>query len=178
MISASPLKRRPGFRVLTVLIAAMSAVAIAACGSSSGHKAHRSSNRGSFLAFSKCMRSNGITDFPDPSGAGGIQLPPSINPFSPSFRAAQSKCNKLMPGGGPGNHPASEQQKLQLFAAAACMRRHGVTGFPDPTSTPPTTQQGYSLIEGLGSNLFLEVPSTIDPVSPAFKHAARVCHFG
>jgi len=123
------------------------------------------------------MRSHGVPNFPDPSG-GGLNLNGTgINPFSPSFRAAQSSCSKLLPGGGPGSHKASEQQKQQLLATAECMRRHGVTGFPDPTTKPPTSQQGYSIMEGLGSNLFLLVPNTIDPNSPVFKHASTACHF-
>jgi hypothetical protein len=57
------------------------------------------------------------------------------------------------------------------------MRRRGVSGFPDPTSTPPTSTQGYSIMEGVASNLFLLVPDTIDVNSPAFLRAARACKF-
>jgi hypothetical protein len=179
---AAPVTRRVGRLLLALLAAAVCVVAVAACGGSGGsgsshHKSHKSSHASAFLAFSQCMRSHGVSNFPDPSGGGGIHLPSGINPFSPSFEAAQAKCSKLMPGGGPGAHPASEQQKQQLLAEAECMRAHGVTGFPDPTTKPPTTQQGYSIIEGLGSNLFLLVPSTINPNSPVFKHASDACHF-
>jgi hypothetical protein len=123
------------------------------------------------------MRAHGVPNFPDPSGGGGLNIGPDINPFSPSFKAAQATCGKLMPGGGPGNHPASEQQKQQLLAMSECMRAHGVTGFPDPTTKPPTSPEGYSIMEGLGSNLFLLVPSTINPNSPVFKHAGTACNF-
>jgi hypothetical protein len=34
----------------------------------------------------------------------------------------------------PGSHPASEQQKSQMVALSERMRRHGVTGFADPTT--------------------------------------------
>jgi len=57
------------------------------------------------------------------------------------------------------------------------MRSHGVTGFPDPTTKPPASPQGYSIIEGIGSNLFLLVPSTINPSSPVFQQAAKACKF-
>lgn len=54
-----------------------------------------------------CMRANGVPDFPDPSvttGPGGHGLRISIgsgaganlNPYSPAFKAAQAKCNKLV----------------------------------------------------------------------------------
>lgn len=164
-------------RAIAALVAAVCVVAIAGCGSSA-HNPSASSRARSLLAVSECMRSHGVPNFPDPGGGGGLNLDGTgINPFSPSFKAAQATCFKLLPGGGPGSHQASEQQKQQLVATAECMRSHGVPGFPDPTSTPPTSPQGYSIIEGLGSNLFLLVPSTINPTSPAFKQAAGACHF-
>jgi hypothetical protein len=112
------------------------------------------------------------------SAGGGLNLGGTgINPFSPSFKTAQFTCRKLLPGVGPGAHKASEQEKQQLVAVSESMRRHGVSGFPDPTSTPPTSSQGYSIMGGLGSNLFLLVPSSIDVNSPVFTKAAKTCHF-
>ena len=57
-------------------------------------KAHQTA-----LAFSRCMRAHGITNFPDPQfhGAGvTMQLSQSsgINPQSPAFQAAQNACGK------------------------------------------------------------------------------------
>jgi hypothetical protein len=125
------------------------------------------------------MRNHGVSGFPDPNpGGGGLNIAGTgINPFSPSFKAAQATCRGLLPGGGPGSRRASEQQKEQLVAISECMRNHGVTGFPDPTTTPPTSQQGYAIMEGIASNLFLLVPSTINVNSPAFEQAAKACKF-
>lgn len=55
------------------------------------------------LAYSKCMRANGVPDFPDPNPGGGFlfQRGSGIDPSSPAFMAAQAKCKKLLPGGGP-----------------------------------------------------------------------------
>ncbi len=168
-----------GQRMLAALAAVACIVTTAGCGSSN-HGSKTSSAGHSMLAFSACMRSHGVPNFPDPSSSGGgLNIGGTgINPFSPSFKTAQAACHKVLPGGGPGSHPASEQQKQQQVALAECMRRNGVSRFPDPTSTPPTSPRGYSIMEGLGSNLFLLVPSTIDIHSPAFKRAAKTCHFG
>jgi hypothetical protein len=127
------------------------------------------------------MRSHGVPNFPDPSARGGINIPQgsNINPFSPSFAAAQAQCKKRLPGGGPPAG-ATEQQKEQLVQTAECMRAHGVTGFPDPTTAPPTNPQDYSIVEGIGGpkgGLFLLVPKTIDVNSPAFTQAAKACNF-
>jgi len=60
------------------------------------------------LKFSQCMRSHGLADFPDPvfhsGGGGGISIsikagPGSdLTPNSPTFQAAQTACQKLLPG--------------------------------------------------------------------------------
>jgi hypothetical protein len=166
-----------GPNILIALPSVICAVAIAACGSS-GHKPSASSRAQSFLAFSECMRSHGVTAFPDPSPGGGINLDGTgLNPAAPAFEAAQATCRKLLPGGGPPAH-ASEQQKQQMFATSECMRSHGVSGFPDPTTrtTPPSNPQNYSIAEGTG-DLWLLVPSTINVNSPAFTKAAKACNF-
>jgi hypothetical protein len=55
------------------------------------------------VAFSVCMRRNGVPAFPDPqSGSGGgmvIHLGSSIDPSSPQFQKAQQICQKETHGG-------------------------------------------------------------------------------
>jgi hypothetical protein len=62
------------------------------------------------IAFSKCMRSHGIHDFPDPTFSGDnvrISLnggPGSdLDPNAPAFKAAQTACAKNLPGLGGGS---------------------------------------------------------------------------
>ncbi len=137
------------------------------------------------LGYSQCMRANGVPNFPDPKAGGGFsfQAGAGIDPSSPAFKAAQTKCKKLLPSGGPAGpgtttHP-SEQALAQLVKAALCMRRHGVSDFPDPrTSVPsnpfPAGSPGViSDIEGV----ILVFPPTLDTQSPAFTRAAAACKF-
>lgn len=165
--------------LITAIIVVFCATAITACGSATTRT--NSPAHSGFLAFSECMRSHGITNFPDPDARGGLNLNgTNVNPFTLAFRAAQAACRKHLPGGGPPAH-ASEQQKEQLFATAECMRSHGVSNFPDPTTTPPKSlqdvQQNYSVVEGIGNNLFLLIPKAININAPAFKRAAKACNF-
>jgi hypothetical protein len=56
------------------------------------------------LKFAKCMRANGVPNFPDPNG-GAINLG-SLDPSSPTFQNANKVCAKQtgqrgMPGSGP-----------------------------------------------------------------------------
>jgi hypothetical protein len=156
------------------------AMAIAACGSSSHSVA--AASRGLSLAHSElkvaeCMRSHGVPNFPDPSGAGGgFNLNGSgINPQSPAFESAQQTCFKMLRGGGPGAHPT--QAMAQALQISECMRRHGVSGFPDPTrQPPPLSSRAYSAVEDRNGAV-LAVPSTINTSSPVFKQAATACGF-
>jgi len=153
---------------------------LAACGSagpSTGTVA-ASAHYSLALKFSKCMRAHGVTDFPDPTGGGGIHITSGsgINPFSPAFRAAQTACHKLAPFGPGANQHPSAQQIASTREVSECMRRHGVTGFPDPTLKPPSSPAGYSMLEDRGG-VILAVPSTINPQSPVFQAAAKACHF-
>jgi hypothetical protein len=173
--------RRRCQRLLASLAAAVCAIAIGACGSP-GHKPGGSRHASSALAFSECMRSHGAPGYPDPTpgGAGGdiINIGKAINPASPAFQAAQATCNNLLPGPGPSAQ-RSERQDQRMFAISKCMRHHGVSGFPDPviSTTPPRNPQNYSIVESRGE-VWLLVPSTINPTSPAFQQAANACALG
>lgn len=50
------------------------------------------------LKFVKCMRKNGVPDFPDPSKSGGT-IVTGINPNSPQFKSALQACQSLLPAG-------------------------------------------------------------------------------
>jgi hypothetical protein len=54
------------------------------------------------LKFAGCMRSHGITNFPDPTvNANGVTIDPhGLDTSSPAFRAAQQGCRKYMTEAG------------------------------------------------------------------------------
>jgi hypothetical protein len=58
--------------------------------------------------LAKCMRDNGVANFPDPGADGGIQIngnDPGMDINDPKFQAAQKACAQYQPSGGatPGN---------------------------------------------------------------------------
>jgi hypothetical protein len=79
----------------------------AACGGSpGGQPALRSGSPARAtrpLAFSRCLRSHGVTGFPNPdsSGAWAKRLA-ELAASSPRFEAAAPLCGHLLPDGGPG----------------------------------------------------------------------------
>jgi len=88
------------------------------------------------LAFSQCMRSNGVSSFPDPQRFAGGNVKLTIHQFGndPKVAAAMTACNHLLPSRGGSD--TTEQSRTQLadeLSFARCMRSHGVSRFPDPT---------------------------------------------
>jgi hypothetical protein len=155
---------------------------IAACGSSSNNET-KNTRKGysQALAFSKCMRAHGVSNFPDPTTrGGGVELSigsSSVNTEAPAFQSAQASCKHLLPGGGPDSGPPSPQAMAQMLHVSQCMRAHGISGFPDPTTRPPANPADYSGVMG-HNGVWLAIPNSIDPQSPGFKQAAAACNFG
>jgi hypothetical protein len=57
------------------------------------------------LKFASCMRSHGITDFPDPMPGGGFNIPGNSN--SPQFDAATRACQARSGSGGSAGRNGS-----------------------------------------------------------------------
>jgi hypothetical protein len=138
--------------------------------SSSPESAARTQQK--MIAYSQCMRSHGVPEFPDPT-EGHLLIHSSnhngrvsgVNPQSSQFQAAQKVCGKLLPEGGA---PSPAQQAKAQEAAlkfSQCMRTHGLPNFPDPT------------FSGGGVRMTLKAggASGIDPRSPQFKAAQKTC---
>ncbi len=121
------------------------------------------------VAYSACMRSRGVPNFPDPkisTHGNGVSVAIGVTPAitgNPHFKAAQQACNRLLPGGGPGegsNHQVSPQEQSRYLKAAACIRSHGIPNFPDPTFSGGGVHIAH---QGLNES------------SPAFKAAVQAC---
>jgi hypothetical protein len=144
--------------------AGMLAVALAtACSSApSGSTAQSQSAHGQALAYAQCMRSHGVSDFPDPNNQGRVFLQGSgIDPGSPQFQSAQKACLSLDKNIGIQSPAQHAQQVTQALNYANCMRSHGITDFPDP----PSSGQATVNLKTLG----------IDPSSPRFLNAQQAC---
>jgi hypothetical protein len=122
------------------------------------------------------MRANRVSDFPDPRegpNGGGVGWPGGLGVGSdgsllvmgqlfagPAVRHAERVCKEYLPPGGPGP-TVSAAERATALAAAACMRRHGLSTFPDPTFD--------------GGHEALSLGPGLDPNSPAFQRAAQAC---
>lgn len=170
---------RPLILVSVVAVAALSLLA-AGCGSGGGSPSGVASvasstttaaaagpSQNQLLAFSQCMRSNGVPSFPDPQHFVGGNAKLTIHGLgaSPKIQAALNACSHLLPSGPGGSQQTAQQQRAQLAAElsfARCMRRHDLARFPDPTAQG---QLSVEMVQAQG----------IDVHSPAFLHVVQAC---
>jgi hypothetical protein len=110
------------------------------------------------LKFSKCMREQGMTWFPDPSdGKMSVRVPDSVR--REDFDKAQQACRQWAPNGE--NAPKASAEDIEKSRQMAkCMRENGVPNFPDPQP-----DGGIAIDSKMG----------IDPESPSFKAADKAC---
>jgi hypothetical protein len=83
------------------------------------------------IKYSRCMREQGMTWFPDPDNDGNmsVRIPPGLD--EKKFDAAQKACQKFSPDGGRP-HQANPEDIERGRQLAKCMRENGVPDFPDP----------------------------------------------
>jgi len=161
-------------RSCIALAAGAVVLAIAACGSAGGsHRPPNATGPSIGVRYADCMRTNGVPNFPDPSGGAGLVVPNSINPASPALKSAQRACQSLMPGPA-ARAPAGGQQRQTLLGLSRCMRAHGVSGFPDPVGSPPANPAGFAMAFGR-PGAYIVIPDALNPRSPAFRRAAVAC---
>ena len=134
---SSPSATTGGGASSTESAAANAGAATTSAASSQGSSPSPAQPDQNLLNFARCMRANGVPNFPDPKPGGGFSFPASP---APAFAAAQAKCQKLLPNGG-APPPFDPQALVQLRQIAVCMRRHGVPDFPDPAGLPRAAHQ-------------------------------------
>ena len=164
-VDGPPRRARPPATQIAAVILTTAAMALlaAACSSpsstgtssssaaepaNSSPAAGSSATAQSVVAYSQCMRANGVPKYPDPASGG--QLPKgdaqAFGVSDSQFQAAQRTCQHLLPTGGSFDQqahdcieagdcpPALVQQMLTADRKfAQCMRAHGVPNWPDPT---------------------------------------------
>ena len=146
-----------------VMVTAGLALLVCGCGgtaSSSSTSSAGSAQATGALAFSRCMRSHGVSGFPDPDSSGNVPKTKVI-PLASSlqFRVASRACGHLVPNSNAPRttHAEVEAALSGMVRFAACMRSHGVQNWPDPTvdrSHPDDPRPVFDL------------HSTVDPTTP------------
>jgi tRNA(Glu) U13 pseudouridine synthase TruD len=130
-MSTNTKKRRPVCIVSAFLFGSV----IAGCGHESTAKP--SSNGGGFeqaLAYAKCMRANGVPNFPDPQRQGnGVRVTVDVgkNANTAEMKKALDACRDKMPQGDVDGPKGGGIDSAKLAVWTKCMRAK-LPKFPDP----------------------------------------------
>ena len=151
-------QRRAGAGFLAAALAGIAMLAVACAGGTptGAGPANGQTPYQQALAYARCMRAHGDPGFPDPNSQGLFP-----HPAGPQYQSATSTCAHLLP-----SQPLAAGQKQghlrQALRFSACLRSHGVPGFPDPTVAQGGTAVGFKL-------------GNIDQNSPQFEAAVHAC---
>jgi hypothetical protein len=126
----------------TLVVLALLVVIGAGCSAAPADTTSGDTARAQGVSFAACMRTNGITAFPDPDASGsltidGIANGSAVDPSTAAFTQALDACKDLQPAGFMGPGEVSPEQQDARLEFARCMRDHGVADFPDPTPDSP-----------------------------------------
>ncbi|WP_344833970.1 hypothetical protein [Actinocorallia longicatena] len=112
------------------------------------------------LKFSRCMRDQGFSWYPDPDAGGNLSANEPQGLDRAKYQQAQKKCEVYAPwGGGSGNKKTSDELD-KLRKVSQCMREHGFAKFPDPDENG-----SINIDKGMG----------ISPDDPALQKAQQDC---
>jgi hypothetical protein len=112
------------------------------------------------VAYSACVRSHDVPNYPDPDSTGTLPKlsPEQLGVSRALFEWATSACAHLL-------HPSDVQGQQALSGMrdfAQCMRSHGVTNWPDPTT------------DSAGQAIF-DLHGQINPASPPVVTVSGDC---
>jgi hypothetical protein len=138
-------RRRPlaalALIAMVAMISACGSTTPAGTGSGSSGGNNTAANAEKAVKFAKCMRSNGVSAFPDPGASGKFTIDAiangsSLDTSTPAFTQAVSACKNLEPAGFMGSKRSPQQMQASL-KFAQCIRENGVKDFPDPVNGQP-----------------------------------------
>jgi hypothetical protein len=128
-------------RPLTALV--LVALISAGCGTSTSSGGNKNAtNHEKAMKFAKCMRDNGVSEFPDPDASAGLTIDGVLNGSSldsstPAWKQAIGTCKDLQPPGFTGDKEVTAEEKETRLEFAQCIRDNGVKDFPDPADGEP-----------------------------------------
>lgn len=162
------MRSRRLFILASVVTVAAASLLAAGCGGGGSHggasvastTTTATTARSRPVAFTHCMRSNGVPGYPDV----GKPTPQQVGVSQSQFDAAVNACHRLLPHGGVAQE-TPQQQRVRLadeLSFARCMRGHGVARFPDPNGQG---QLSVEMVQAQG----------IDVHSPAVLRVVQAC---
>lgn len=144
-------KRRSLLAIPAVtLTLAMGAVG---CGGDGGENSEASP-----IKYSQCMRSEGVSWYPDPQPNGDMIASEPPDSDHQKLKAAEQACRKYNPINEANAISSEDLAKLRKISQ--CMREKGIANYPDPDTNGAVN---------------IDKSSGISPNDPTFKKAMDEC---
>jgi hypothetical protein len=132
--------------LLLLLAGACSGDSSSSAGSGGSPNAGGSASSPSAVAYSACMRTHGVPNYPDPDSNGNLPKgnAQAFGVSTSQYQAAERACRHLLPNSdsasltqclmtGDCPHAVVQQALEEGRTFAQCMRNHGVPNWPDST---------------------------------------------
>jgi hypothetical protein len=120
-------RRRP----LVIAVVLLLGFLVAGCGDRPDAQSDDADSFHQALAYSQCMRSSGVPDFPDPKRDGNkVQVDVGKDKDSPAMKTAMEACRDKMPQGDADGPDAGGVDPAKLTDWMKCMRGK-LPNFPD-----------------------------------------------
>jgi hypothetical protein len=131
------------------------------------------------LRFTRCVRADGVPNFPDPPANGGYGVKSfaqqsngrtisveGVSVDAPAFRSALAACHRYLPQPPAPSAADLAQVRAEAVRYGRCMRKHGID-IPDPKVGPGPG--------GRGIGRQIDIPPGMTQDSPAFVAADDTC---
>ena len=151
-------------------------------GATGGSAAATNSHTSALLLAGRCLRQHGLSNLPDPAiaTAGAAKGQPildkqAMRAFPDSLvNSALLACHTALAQGGIGNGPngsvRTPQEIQDGLAFSRCVRRHGISNFPDPNG------QGTFNLAGTGINSHALTPAQLAAAHACLSAAHGAVH--
>ena len=175
-----PRPRRPWpatARTAAAIAAATAIAALAACGSNSPSSGGQTNSspaqaRQDVLDFARCMRSHGVTSFPDDLNFQNI---PGLDPSSPAFKTAETACQHLLPVKTiPAAAPSARTHASWSGSRTACAHM-GTRACPTRSPTRRRRTRRSTARSTATATTWIGIPISIDAHGAAFVRTATAC---
>jgi hypothetical protein len=130
------------------------------------------------LAFAKCMRANGVPNFPDPDRQGNFNNATiqALENNGSQERNALHQCRSVLPNADTGLtvtqvQQIQEQNLRNAVQGARCMRTHGITNFPDPVGTTQASGVNWQPV-------ISAIQAGLNTSTPSYEAAFLACNSG
>jgi hypothetical protein len=120
----------------------------------------------------------GFLTTPTVGDAGAVQSASSTAPSAdPPAEVASTRPSGGVRAHSLTTHP-SKQVMERMLKVSQCMRRHGISWFPNPTTSVPSSMAGIGMVSDVNGAILVIASALVTRSGPAYGQAVAGCGHG